>query len=54
MRGATPPFPQYVFMAWHLVKHKDNFYTPGEELTTDEVCISRVQILSCVHEGEAT
>jgi hypothetical protein len=25
MRGATPPLPQYVFMAWCLVKHRDNF-----------------------------
>jgi len=24
MRGAIPP-PQYVFMAWYLVKHRDNF-----------------------------
>jgi len=25
MRGATLPFPQYVFMAWHKVKHWDKF-----------------------------
>jgi hypothetical protein len=25
MRGAIPPFPRYVFMAWWLVKHRDNF-----------------------------
>jgi hypothetical protein len=25
MRGAIPPPPQYVFMAWCLVKHRDNF-----------------------------
>jgi hypothetical protein len=25
MRGAIPPFPQYVFMAWCLVKQRDNF-----------------------------
>jgi hypothetical protein len=24
MREAIPPFPQYVFMAWCLVKHRDN------------------------------
>jgi hypothetical protein len=23
--GAIPPFPPYVFMAWCLVKHRDNF-----------------------------
>jgi hypothetical protein len=25
MRGAIPPLPQYVSMAWCLVKHRDNF-----------------------------
>jgi hypothetical protein len=25
MRGAIPPLPQYVFMAWCLVKHRGNF-----------------------------
>jgi hypothetical protein len=25
MRGAIPPLPQYFFMAWCLVKHRDNF-----------------------------
>jgi hypothetical protein len=25
MRGAIPPLPQYVLMAWCLVKHRDNF-----------------------------
>jgi hypothetical protein len=25
MREAIPPLPQYVFMAWFLVKHRDNF-----------------------------
>jgi hypothetical protein len=25
MRGATSPLPQYVFMAWCLVKYRDNF-----------------------------
>jgi len=25
MRGAIPPLPQYVFMAWCLVKHMDSF-----------------------------
>jgi hypothetical protein len=25
MRGAIPPLPQYVFVAWCLVKHRDNF-----------------------------
>jgi hypothetical protein len=25
MRGAIPPLPQYVLMAWCLVQHMDNF-----------------------------
>jgi hypothetical protein len=25
MRGALPPLPQYVFMGWCSVKHRDNF-----------------------------
>jgi len=25
MRGAILPLPQYVFIAWCLVKHRDNF-----------------------------
>jgi hypothetical protein len=25
MRGTLPPLPQYVFMAWCVVKHRDNF-----------------------------
>jgi len=25
MRGATPTFPQYVFMAWYLVQYRDKF-----------------------------
>jgi hypothetical protein len=28
MRGAIPPLPQYAFMAWCLVKHRDNFTLP--------------------------
>jgi hypothetical protein len=30
MRGAIPPLPQYVFMAWCLVKHRNNFTSAGE------------------------
>jgi hypothetical protein len=25
MNGVIPPLPQYVFMAWRLVEHRDNF-----------------------------
>jgi hypothetical protein len=28
MRGVIPPLPKYVFMAWWLVKHMDNFTLP--------------------------
>jgi hypothetical protein len=38
MRGAIPPLPQYTFMAWWLVKHRDNFtfylYGADENLET--------------------
>jgi hypothetical protein len=33
MRGPIPPLPQYVFMAWCLVKHRDNFTLPLPYLT---------------------
>jgi hypothetical protein len=26
MLGAIPPLPQYAFMAWYLVKHRDYFF----------------------------
>jgi hypothetical protein len=31
IRGAIPPLPQYVFVEWCLVKHRDNFtfYLPN-------------------------
>jgi len=28
MRGAIPPLPQYVFLAWRLIKHRDNVTLP--------------------------
>jgi hypothetical protein len=37
MLGAISPLPQYVFMAWCLVKHRDNFtftFTYGVKLET--------------------
>jgi hypothetical protein len=41
MRGAIPPLPQYVFMAWFSVKYKENFtftftftFCLGSELIT--------------------
>jgi hypothetical protein len=29
LRGAIPPPLQYVFVAWYLVKHRDNFAVPS-------------------------
>jgi hypothetical protein len=38
MRGAIPPFPQYVFMAWCLLKYRESFfYITVEEL--DFLCV---------------
>jgi hypothetical protein len=31
MRGAIPPLSQYVFMAWFLVKHRDDFTLPQNQ-----------------------
>jgi hypothetical protein len=25
MSGAIPPFPKYIFMAWCVIKYRDNF-----------------------------
>jgi hypothetical protein len=32
MKGAIPPLLQYAFMAWYLVKHRDNFTFTFTEL----------------------
>jgi hypothetical protein len=37
MRGAIPPFPQYVLMAWCLVKYRDNFTFNFTFYHSDEV-----------------
>jgi hypothetical protein len=41
MRGAIPPLPQYVFMAWCSVKHRDNFtfifYLTDQNCTQEEI-----------------
>jgi hypothetical protein len=29
IRGAIPPLPQYVFLPWRLVKHRDIFTLPS-------------------------
>jgi len=36
MRGTIPPLPQYVFMVWCLVKHRDNFTFTLQSLRISE------------------
>jgi hypothetical protein len=56
MRGAIPPLPQYIFMLWCLVTHKENFAfyllcADNESVTkvfhlspfSGEICICDVQ-----------
>jgi len=42
MSGAMLPLPRYAFMAWCLVKHRDNFtfYLLPFNGQTDKLCIS--------------
>jgi hypothetical protein len=45
MRGAIPPLPQYVFMAWCLVQHRDNFtfyFRKGRDHSTDQDVDGRI------------
>jgi hypothetical protein len=44
MRGAIPPLPQYVFMAWCLVKHRDSFTFT---FARDDTGLVLVSVLSC-------
>jgi hypothetical protein len=40
MRGAVHPLPQYAFIAWCLVKHRENFtftFLPGVQKKVDHV-----------------
>jgi hypothetical protein len=37
LHGAIPPLPQYVFIAWCLVKHRDNFTFTFLPFTTNTV-----------------
>jgi hypothetical protein len=36
MRGAVPPLPEYDFMAWCLVKHRNNVSLPPVCITKDQ------------------
>jgi len=57
MSGAIPPLPQYSFMAWCLVKHRDNFtFTSGvnpEGRTLDKILYAAVysDISDCYNTG---
>jgi hypothetical protein len=37
MHGIIPPLPQYVFMAWCLVKNRDNFTLQKDGMETDSL-----------------
>jgi len=51
MSGAIPPLPQYTFMVWCLVKHRDNFnfyiyYYTKNIIDLDEIYIvARINLL---------
>jgi hypothetical protein len=46
LRGAIPPLPQQVFMAWCLVKHRDNFtFYPCRESNPDRPAYNVVTVL---------
>jgi hypothetical protein len=40
MSGSTPPLTQYAFVAWCLVKHRDNFTSTFETCTTGMSCMT--------------
>jgi hypothetical protein len=42
MRGAISPLTQYAFMAWCLVKQRDNFTLPFTLLRTDDKLLSKI------------
>jgi hypothetical protein len=48
MRGAIPSLPQYVFVAWCLVKHRDIFNTFFVYLTSKNVVASTVHGLHSI------
>jgi hypothetical protein len=45
LRGAIPPLPQSVFMAWCLVKHRDNFtFTLPTNVKSALMCAVKFQV----------
>jgi hypothetical protein len=59
MLGAIPPLPQYVFMAWCLVKHRDNFtfylynFTPKIFVEEDRPCQNWKQVKPVTNQKES-
>jgi hypothetical protein len=44
MHGAIPPLSQYVFMAWCLVKHRDDFtFTLQHGDNYHRICIGKLR-----------
>jgi hypothetical protein len=50
MRGAIPPLPQYIFMAWYFLKHMDNF-TFTIVKCMDSVCHYQSYVRTFVQSG---
>jgi hypothetical protein len=46
MRGAILPLPQYVFMAWCLVKHRNNFTFYSYIHKSISVCKKHMSIIN--------
>jgi hypothetical protein len=53
MRGAVPPLRQYVFMAWCLVKHRDNFtsFTFTKRFMVQLILLQKLSALTEVNLG---
>jgi hypothetical protein len=49
MRRAIPPLPQYVFMAWCLIKHRDNFTFYGSGRLSFNIAV-QATVFSLLHE----
>jgi hypothetical protein len=50
MGETTPPLPQYVFMAWCFVKHREifNLYIYAGELAGQEMIKVKLRVLMCL------
>jgi len=49
MHGAISPLPQYAFMVWCLVKHRDNFTFTFTVLCSDSYHFEKQQDTRCAH-----